>query len=97
MNEFYVYIIKCNKGSYYTGHTDNLEKRMSEHLNGTVNCWTTFKQPLSVVYVEQFGTRSEALEMERRIKKWSRAKKEALMSNDWQRLKELSKSRQAID
>ena len=89
---FHVYILKCADGSYYTGHTDDLEKRIGEHRSGQADGYTKTRLPVSVVYSENFPTRLEALEAEQRIKGWRRAKKEALIAEDWERLKRLSKS-----
>ena len=76
MEDFYVYILKCRDGSYYTGHTDNLEKRMSEHQEGLVPCYTSTRRPVYLVYADTYASRAEAVEAERRIKPWSRKKKE---------------------
>ena len=80
---FYVYILKCNDGSYYTGHTDNLEKRIAEHNAGSIDGYTASRLPITVIFVEQFASRSEALEAERKIKTWNRKKKEALAYKGW--------------
>ena len=78
MLDFYIYILKCNDGRYYTGHTDNLEKRIAEHQAGAYECYTSSRLPVKVIYVEAFASRAEALEAERKIKDLSRKKKEAL-------------------
>lgn len=83
MLDFYVYILKCSDGRYYTGHTDNLEKRIAEHQAGTYECYTSTRLPIKVIYVQEFGSRAEALEAERKIKDWSRKKKEALAYRGW--------------
>ena len=83
---FYVYILHCADGSYYTGHTDGLESRVAAHELGEVPGYT----PVRLVYAEGFNSREEALESERQIKGWRRAKKEALIRRDWERLIELS-------
>ena len=92
MQYFYVYILKCRDGSYYTGHTDNIEKRISEHKLGKCAGYTSTRLPVEVVYVHTFPTRYEALVMERRIKSWGRKKKEALINGDWSKLQELAKN-----
>jgi predicted GIY-YIG superfamily endonuclease len=89
---FWVYILKCGDNSYYTGHTDNLEKRVGEHLEGLLYGYTRTRHPLKFVFAEEFQTRYEALSRERQIKGWSRKKKEALISSDWELLKKYSKS-----
>ena len=89
---FWVYILKCSDDSYYTGHTDNFEKRISEHITGELHGYTHTRRPVKLVYSEYFETRYEALSRERQIKGWSRRKKEALIDNDWELLKTYSKS-----
>jgi predicted GIY-YIG superfamily endonuclease len=92
---FWVYILQCNDNSYYTGHTDNLELRIAQHHEGKIDSYTATRLPVSLLFSEQFGTRLEALEMEQRIKGWSRKKKEALMRGDWDEVSRLSNNRQA--
>jgi predicted GIY-YIG superfamily endonuclease len=88
---FYVYILKCNDDSYYTGHTDNLEQRVAAHQEGKNDGYTATRLPVILMFSEQFGTRLEALEMERRIKGWSRKKKEAMMRGDWDEVSRLAR------
>jgi predicted GIY-YIG superfamily endonuclease len=83
---FWVYILCCSDGSYYTGHTDNLEKRIGQHATGAVaSCYTFKRRPVELVYSQEFATREEALASERQIKGWSRKKKEE-RSHDARRL-----------
>ncbi|MEL7562945.1 GIY-YIG nuclease family protein [Dehalogenimonas sp. 4OHTPN] len=90
---FWVYILRCSDGSYYTGHTDNLEVRMYAHYNGTIqSCYTFKRRPLALVFSQEFSTREEALSVERRIKGWTRKKKEAMIRGDWVEVSRLSKS-----
>ncbi len=79
---FYVYILKCVDGSYYTGHTDNLESRIVQHASGKGNGYTSTRLPLELVFTADFETRADALERERQIKGWSRRKKEALIAGN---------------
>ena len=80
---FYVYILKCNDGTYYTGQTDNLEKRLADHHKGLYEGYTAKRLPVELVYKEEFTTRIEALEAERKIKSWSKKKKETLAYTGW--------------
>ena len=89
-----MYIVKCNDGSYYVGHTDNIEKRISQHKEGKIACYTKNRLPIEVVHVSTFTSRYEALAAERKIKGWSRKKKEALIKGDWDLLVELSKCKE---
>ena len=81
--EFYLYILKCNDESYYIGHTENLEKRVSEHNEGLYKCYTFNRRPLKLVYTKKFTSRLEALTAERKIKKWTRQRKERLIMFGW--------------
>ncbi|WP_140231444.1 TrmH family RNA methyltransferase [Sphingomonas japonica] len=87
---FWTYILRCNDGTYYTGHTDNLERRIGQHHSGAYQGYTYDRRPLEFVWSAEFPTRQEALAAELRIKSWSRAKKESLISEDWDRLKRVS-------
>jgi predicted GIY-YIG superfamily endonuclease len=80
---FWVYILRCSDGRFYTGHTDNLDRRIAEHQHGGFCDFTSRRKPVAVVWSEWFETRLEALEAEKRIKPWSRAKKGALIRGDW--------------
>ncbi len=83
---FWVYILRCSDDRYYTGHTDNIEQRIAQHQAGGYSDFTTRRRPVQLMWCENFPTRIEALEAERRIKSWSRAKKEALIRGDWEAL-----------
>jgi len=90
-NHFHVYILKCKNGAYYTGHTDNIDKRMSEHNLGLIDkCYTKKMRPVELIFAQDFSTRDDAFCAERQIKGWSRKKKEALMRGDWQEIQELN-------
>ena len=90
---FYVYILRCSDGSYYNGHTEDLETRVAEHQAGAFPGYTQKRLPVEFVFSDEFPTREDALDREKQIKGWSRSKKEALIAGDWKRLAELSKSR----
>ena len=81
---FWAYMLQCADDSYYVGHTEDLEKRMWEHHTAAHTGYTSTRRPVSLVWMCEFSTRIEALESERRIKGWSRAKKQALMRDDWE-------------
>ncbi len=84
---FYLYILRCADGSYYVGHTEDLERRLAEHQVGGYSRYTAGRRPLTLQFTAEFPTRLEALERERQIKRWTRRKKEALIRNDWAALK----------
>lgn len=86
MKEFFVYILKCSDGSYYVGHTDNLEKRLSEYNNNCTSGYVSRRLPITLVFHEGFGTRYEALSAEMKLKGWSRKKKKALIEGGWENM-----------
>ncbi|MBN2712861.1 MAG: GIY-YIG nuclease family protein [Planctomycetes bacterium] len=91
---FWVYILQCSDGSYYTGHTDDLERRIVEHSQGEyMGCYTYSRRPVRLVFSQEFGSREEALASEMQIKGWSRKKKEALIRCDWEEISRLSRSK----
>ena len=90
MLDFFVYILKCSDSSYYIGHTDDIEKRISEHKNKKHSGYTATRLPVELVFHQGFPTRDEAFKAERKIKGWNRRKKEALIANDWKTLINLS-------
>ena len=92
---FHAYLLRCNDGSYYAGHTDDLETRMAQHQSGRTTGYTAPRRPVALVWSETFPTRNEAFAAERRIKGWSRAKKEALIAGDWERLRMLARKPKA--
>jgi predicted GIY-YIG superfamily endonuclease len=84
--QFWVYLLRCSDGSYYAGHTDSLESRLWQHQQGIGCDWTRRRRPVELVWCAAAPTRDEALSFERRIKQWTRAKKEALIAGDWNRI-----------
>ena len=89
---WFLYIIECENGAYYTGVTQDLERRLREHCGMNARNYTNYNRPKRILYSEEYGERSEAERRERQIKRWSRHKKEALIYADLLRLKELSRS-----
>ncbi|ABF52698.1 GIY-YIG nuclease family protein [Sphingopyxis alaskensis] len=88
---FWTYILLCADGLYYTGHTDNLEFRIAQHQSGLIEGFTSSRLPVRLMWSQDFATRYEALDAEARIKKWSRAKKEALIRGDWEAVSHFAK------
>ena len=94
---FWVYILRCADGSYYTGHTDNLENRIYQHNTGVFsNCYTFKRRPLELIFSQDFPTREQALASEQQIKGWSRKKKEAMIRGDWAEVSRLAKSKNTL-
>ena len=92
---FFVYILVCSDGSYYVGHTHDIARRLENHAAGIAAVFTRERRPVRLVYCESQPTREEAVQRERQIKGWSRAKKEALIRGDLARLHSLSRCRRA--
>ncbi|MGA0531788.1 GIY-YIG nuclease family protein [Hansschlegelia sp. KR7-227] len=86
-------MLRCADGSYYVGSARgaDLEKRLAEHRDGTFGGYTSDRRPVELVFSESFERIDEAIAAERRIKGWSRAKKEALIAGALDRLPELSR------
>ena len=79
---FWAYMLHCNAGRFYTGHTDDLERRVAQHKAGHFADFTRNYLPVELVWAQEFPTRYEAKTAEVRIKGWSRAKKLALIRGD---------------
>jgi putative endonuclease len=94
MRQSYVYILKCLDGSYYTGVTSNLESRMFEHNSGFhPESYTSSRRPLELVFYCEFTDINLAIDKEKQIKRWSRAKKEALINGEFEALVNLAKKK----
>ena len=88
---FWLYMLKCVDGSYYVGHTDDLDARLTQHVSGSGDSYTAKRRPVKLVYAVDFPTREEALARERQVKGWSHKKKEALCRGDWAEISRLAR------
>jgi len=80
VGKFYVYIVECHDGAYYTGYTNDLEKRIDEHNNSKRGAiYTRYKRPVKLVYAKEYQYYKDALDEERNIKKLTREQKEELV------------------
>jgi len=77
---YYVYILLCKDGSYYTGHAKNVKHRVEQHKKGQGARYTRMHEPAKIVYVEEFNSRSDAMKREREIKSFSHSKKQRLVN-----------------
>ncbi len=84
---YYIYILKCKDGTYYTGYTNNIEKRVRIHNDKKGAKYTRGRTPVTLVYEESFATKAEALKREYMIKQMSRAEKEALIHSKTEELR----------
>jgi len=89
----WLYILRLKSGALYIGATKDLESRYHEHSEGKACRTTMLDPPAALIYSEEFETFAEARRREAQVKHWSRAKKEALVSGELAKLRELSKSR----
>src|ERR1700722_251384 len=89
---FHVYILRCSDNSYYIGHVENIPARGDRHNAGKAAKWTAERRPVSLVFQEPHPTEASAPTRESQLKKWSRAKKEALIQGNHTHLKHLIKS-----
>lgn len=97
MQGAWIYILRCSDGSYYTGISRrNVDERVSEHAQGLVDSYTARRLPVELIFSEHYERVDEAVAAERRVKGWSRAKKEAYMRGDFERLSDLSRRKSKI-
>ena len=92
---FHTYILRCRDGSYYVGHTDDLERRIAQHRTGALGGYTASRLPVTFLWAQDFQTRDDAFAAERKLKGWGRAKKEAMMAGDWALVSELARNGKA--
>jgi putative endonuclease len=79
---FYTYIARCGDGTFYTGWTDDLDKRAKAHNDGKGGRYTRSRRPVEIIYSEPFASKSEAMSRERAIKKMRRPAKESLIEKE---------------
>ncbi|MDH5440034.1 MAG: GIY-YIG nuclease family protein [Candidatus Bathyarchaeota archaeon] len=75
---YYVYILLCEDSSYYTGHTKDVERRFEQHSKGLGSRYTKIHKPVRILYVEECGSLSQAMERERQIKTLGHSQKQQL-------------------
>ncbi len=94
MKIYVVYILQCSDKTYYTGITSNLYQRIFQHQNGVFqDSYTSKRRPVELAFYCEFTNVEVAIEKEKQIKKWSRAKKEALINNEFEKLPNLAKKK----
>jgi predicted GIY-YIG superfamily endonuclease len=85
-------MLHCADRSFYVGHTDDLEHRMAQHVSGQTGGHTSTRLPVTLVWCDEFPSRYEALQAERQLKGWGRAKKLALIRGDWNLISQLARN-----
>jgi len=88
----HVYILECSDGSYYVGSTRDLERRFVEHASGIGAIYTRTRLPVVLVFAEEYARVDEAYAREKQLQGWSRAKRQALISDAAERLPDFSRS-----
>ena len=92
MKTMYVYILLCSDGTYYTGMTNNIERRITERNKGINHgCYTFNRRPVILKYHVLCNSPKQAIELEKKLKKWSSKKKKALIDGRFELLHEFSK------
>ncbi|MDP4001148.1 MAG: GIY-YIG nuclease family protein [bacterium] len=81
--KWYVYIIECVDGFYYTGRTWQPDQRWAQHLSGLGSSFTKRHKPKKLAYLEEYESFEEASLREKQIKGWTREKKEKLIKGQW--------------
>jgi putative endonuclease len=89
----YMYILRCSDNSYYTGSTNDLERRLEEHQLGVAANYTSERLPVKLMYFEEFDRIDDAFYREKQVQGWSRKKKEALIFGLQERLNKLAECR----
>lgn len=94
MKTYYVYILLCSDHTLYVGVTSNLERRIFQHQTGFYpDSYTSKRRPIELKYYCEFTNVNMAIDCEKQLKKWSKAKKEALIKGDFNLLSELAKKK----
>jgi putative endonuclease len=86
---WFVYMLRCSNGSLYVGETNDVAQRVADHGRGRGAAHTAKHRPVQLAYFEKHQNRADCLRRERQLKRWSRAKKEALIAGDSAALKKL--------
>ncbi len=88
----YVYILECVDGSFYTGSTWDLERRLWEHQMGSGANFTRKRLPVKLVFFEHYDRVADAYAREKQLQGWSRKKKQALIGADWENVVRFAKN-----
>ncbi len=88
---WYIYILLCSDGSYYIGHTNNIEQRVERHNQGRGSNWTAKRLPVTLAYFEEFSTQNEAVQSETQLQKWAPNKKRAFIQQDFLKFRQVSR------
>lgn len=96
MKFYYVYILRCSDNSLYVGITNDVERRLNEHNEGKLpNAYTFKRLPVKLKWYQEFTDPNQAIAWEKKLKGWSKQKKEALIKGDFDLIQSLSECRNA--
>ena len=96
MKIYFVYMLRCSDNTFYVGITSDLERRLNEHNSGKYpSAYTYNRRPLELVWYQDFTEPNQAIYFEKKLKKWSKAKKEALIKGDFDMIETLAECRNA--
>jgi len=93
--QWYTYVLLCSDKSFYVGHTQDIDHRLATHNAGKGANYTANRRPVKLAFSEPHSSKAKAIARETQIKKWSRAKKQALIDEDTAKLHDLAKRRSA--
>ena len=98
MKFYYVYILRCSDNSLYTGITNDLDRRFNEHNDGKLkDAYTYSRRPVKLEYFQDFTEPTQAIFFEKKLKKWSKVKKEVLIKGDFDMIQILAECRNATN
>ncbi|MBN2503336.1 MAG: GIY-YIG nuclease family protein [Anaerolineales bacterium] len=89
----WMYILECADGSYYVGSTKNLDQRVMQHQSGKGSRYTSGRLPVKLVYGEEYDRVADAYQREKQVQNWGRAKREALINGEYEKLPPLAKKK----
>jgi tRNA/rRNA methyltransferase len=95
---FFVYILHCADGTYYTGYSGNLTRRIRQHQSGSIpRAYTKSRRPVKLVWAGEFNTKDEARDYERTLKRWTTSRKKKLIAEDKLQTEQIKKAQDIIE
>jgi tRNA/rRNA methyltransferase len=95
---FFVYILHCADGTYYTGYSGNLTRRIRQHQSGSIpRAYTKSRRPVKLVWAGEFNTKDEARDYERTLKHWTTSRKKKLIAEDKLQTEQIKKAQDIIE
>ena len=95
---FYVYILHCADGTYYTGYSGSLARRFKQHQSGSIpRAYTKSRRPVKLVWAGEFDTKDGARAYEKKLKRWSTQQKEKLIAENEMNTDQIKKEQEIPD